>query len=83
MTTLKEQQELFTILGKYLKEKIECFVIGGSAMLYYGAKDVTKDIDIVFINEESREKIIKILKSLGFINVSQPKRKLSTKIYKN
>lgn len=66
MTTLKEQQDLFTILGRYLKEKIECFVIGGSAMIYYGAKDVTKDIDIVLIDEKDREKIIKILKNLGF-----------------
>ena len=30
-------------------------------MVYYGAKDVTKDIDIVFIGEKDREKIIKIL----------------------
>jgi len=66
MTTIKEQQELFTILGWSLKKKLECYLIGGSAMLDYGAKDVTKDIDIVFIDEKGREMAVEALKALGF-----------------
>ncbi len=67
MVRLEEQQDLFSLIGeKIKKKKVECFVIGGSAMMYYKAKDVTKDIDIVFLNEKGRGLIIKILKELGF-----------------
>lgn len=66
MTSLKEQEDIFKIIGKTLDERVECFVIGGSAMLYHGTKEVTKDIDIVFSDERSRETVIKVLKNLGF-----------------
>ena len=51
MIGIKEQNELFSLLGERLKKKVTCYVIGGSAMLYYGMKDVTKDIDLVFNDE--------------------------------
>ena len=60
------QDELFKFLGEKLKKKIECFVIGGSAMMYYGIKGLTKDIDLVFENEKDREEIIKLLKEMGY-----------------
>ena len=66
MTTLEEQNNLFKLIGEKLKKPMECFVVGGSAMLYYGAKNLTKDIDIVFNYKEDREKFIKILEDLGF-----------------
>ena len=66
MTDLKEQEDIFNLIGANLKRKIKCFVIGGSAMLYYKLKDATKDIDIVLLNEKDREYILKIMKNLGY-----------------
>lgn len=65
-TSLKEQEELFKVMGGKLGKKIEAFVIGGSAMLYYGAKDVTKDIDIVLKNKKERDVLVSTLEELGF-----------------
>ena len=66
MTGIKEQEEIFNLIGSNLKKKIKCFVIGGSAMLYYKLKDATKDIDIVLLNENDRQYILKLMKNLGY-----------------
>jgi len=66
MTDIKEQQDIFNLIGTNLKKKIKCFVIGGSAMLYYKLKDATKDIDIVLLNENDRQYILKLMKNLGY-----------------
>ena len=66
MTDLKEQEDIFNLIGSNLKKKIKCFVIGGSAMLYYKLKDATKDIDIVLLNENDRSYILKFMKNLGY-----------------
>ena len=66
MIGLKEQNQFFTLIGEKLKRKIECYVIGGSAMLYYGMKNATKDVDLVFIFVEERAEIIRILREIGF-----------------
>lgn len=66
MTDLKEQEDIFNLIGSNLKRKIKCFVIGGSAMLYYKLKDATKDVDIVLLNEGDRRYILKFMKNLGY-----------------
>ena len=66
MIDLKQQNELFTLLGEKLKKRVECYVIGGSAMLYYGMKGATKDIDLVFEHEEDRKEFENLLKTLGY-----------------
>lgn len=66
MTDLKQQEEIFNLIGANLKRKVKCFVIGGSAMIYYKLKDATKDIDIVLLNENDRNYILKLMKSLGY-----------------
>ena len=63
MTDIKKQQDIFNLIGTNLKKKIKCFVIGGSAMLYYKLKDATKDIDIVLLNENDRQYILAYEKS--------------------
>src|SRR3989344_4592054 len=63
---IERQNELFLILGREVKRKIECYVIGGSAMIYHGAKNETKDIDLVFLNEKDQKEIVDILKEGGF-----------------
>ena len=66
MTEIKEQENILMLLGSSLKKKIECFVIGGSAMLYYKLKEATKDIDIVLLNENDRQYVLKTMKALGY-----------------
>lgn len=66
MIDLKQQNELFKFIGEKLKKKTECYIIGGSAMLYYGMKGTTKDIDLVFEEEKDRRLIEQILKNIGY-----------------
>ncbi len=66
MINLDQQTELFNFIGTALDKKIECLVIGGSAMMFYGAKEITKDVDIVFMNEKDLDSVISILKKSGY-----------------
>ena len=66
MVKINEQAQLFEIIGAELKEKIECYVIGGSAMMFYGAKEDTKDVDLVFLKNKDLEKVKEILKKISF-----------------
>ena len=66
MVKINEQTQLFEIIGAELKEKIECYVIGGSAMMFYGAKEDTKDVDLVFLKNKDLEKVKEILKKISF-----------------
>ena len=60
------QLEYFKLIGKELKNKVECFVIGGSAMMFYNAKAETKYVDLVFMDKESINAVKNILEKLGF-----------------
>ena len=66
MIDLDKQNQLLSLIGEKLKEKIECYIVGGSAMMYHGVKGETKDIDVVLDDEKSRKILEKILKELGF-----------------
>ena len=66
MTGLDEQIELLKLIGNQLKSRAECLIIGGSAMLFYGFKSSTKDIDMIFFNEASRKRVIAVLEKTGF-----------------
>src|SRR3989344_93868 len=66
VVNLESQNELFLIIGKELKKRVECYAIGESAMIYHGAKRETKDIDLVFSNERDQKEIVNLLKRNGF-----------------
>lgn len=66
MIDLTRQNELFISIGRKLKRKIEGYLIGGSAMMYYGIKETTKDIDLVFLNKDDRNNVLNVLYDLGF-----------------
>jgi hypothetical protein len=66
MITLREQLDLFKLIGQELKRQVECLAIGGSAMMFYGAKETTKDVDLVFMKEEDFNLFKKTLYSIGF-----------------
>lgn len=73
-----EQLELFGLIGRTLKKKVECYAIGGTALMFFGMKNATKDIDLVF-DEESRRKLLAgALKQLGF-----GKPRTGTEIYRH
>ena len=66
MINLQEQISLFKIIGGQLKNRVECIAIGGSAMMFYGAKLTTKDVDLVFLKKEDLEAVKNILVNSGF-----------------
>lgn len=66
MIDLNGQTQLFNVIGKVLKNRVECIAIGGSAMLFYGAKENTKDIDLVFIKEDDFNAVKNALYESGF-----------------
>lgn len=66
MIDLKGQIDLFRIIGRKLKDKTECIAIGGTAMMFLGAKESTKDIDLVFMDKKSLEAVKKVLYESGF-----------------
>jgi hypothetical protein len=75
MTGIKEQRDIFSLIGRTLKRRVECYVIGGSAMLFYRlAKTATKDIDIVALSEEDALEIRKALERIGFRAFVEPGR---------
>src|SRR3989339_589388 len=66
MINITGQNELFNLLGAKLDEKAECLAIGGSAMMFYGAKTETKDVDLVFLDSKSFNLVKKALYEIGF-----------------
>ncbi len=66
MINLQEQISLFKIIGSQLKNNVECIAIGGSAMMFYGTKVTTKDVDLVFLKREDMKSVKKILFNSGF-----------------
>lgn len=66
MINLQEQIDLFKIIGSLLKNQVECIAIGGSAMMFYGAKNATKDVDLVFSKKEDLDSVKNILYNSGF-----------------
>lgn len=73
-----EQLEFFKLIGKELKEKVECYTIGGSAMMFYGAKVDTRDVDLVFLNKRELEQVKNVLFRIGF-----EEKKILVKIFKH
>lgn len=49
-----------------LKKPIDIYLIGGSAMGYYGIKDATKDIDILFKNQYDCAEFFNAITELGY-----------------
>ncbi len=66
MITAKDQLDLFRLIAKNLSKDIECYAFGGTAMMFYGYNDETKDIDLLFEKEEDRQEFVKAIEKLGF-----------------
>ncbi len=70
MITVQDQEELFELISNYLEEDVECFALGGTAMMFYGYKITTKDIDLVFLTEKERIIFINAIEQLGYKQIS-------------
>lgn len=66
MTDYEEQSRLLTGIGNALNRKIETYLIGGSAMLYYKTKKATKDIDMVTTSNKDFLELKSTLENMGF-----------------
>ena len=53
-------------IDKLLKRKITVYLIGGSAMSFYGIKDSTKDIDALFENQYDCAEFFNAITKLGY-----------------
>src|SRR3989338_9314098 len=66
MITYEDQMNLFSLIAKQLKRDIACYAFGGNAMMFYGYKDETKDVDLLFEDNEQRKEFISALGFLGY-----------------
>lgn len=66
MITYEDQMNIFELISKAISKNIECYAFGGTAMMFYGYKDETKDIDLLFEDEASRDEFVKAIENLGF-----------------
>jgi hypothetical protein len=70
MTSYDDQMEIFRLVAGTLKDDLVCYAFGGTAMLFYGYKDETKDIDLLFEDEKPRKAFIAGIRQLGFEETS-------------
>lgn len=66
MISINEQKNLLITLGNKLPKPIIAYAIGGTAMMFLGFKESTKDIDLVFTNSEERNMFKKTAESFGY-----------------
>lgn len=58
-------------IDKHLKKTIDIYLIGGCAMSYYGIKDATKDIDVLFKNKYDCADFFNAVTKLGYETAEQ------------
>ncbi|MFH1409554.1 MAG: DUF6036 family nucleotidyltransferase [Nanoarchaeota archaeon] len=66
MINVGDQEQLFSLIADYLTTDVECICIGGTAMMFMGSKNLTKDIDLVFPTVASRAAFIDAIEALGY-----------------
>ncbi len=80
MINYQDQMNLFNVISKKIGKDIGCYAFGGNAMMFYGYKDETKDVDLYFDEEEDRDEFIKAIVSLGFSETSPIKIYIEEKL---
>lgn len=70
MIQQEDQENLFRLISSYIKKDIVCYAFGGTAMMYYGYKTATKDIDILFDAAEACNAFIDAICLLGYKRAS-------------
>ncbi len=70
MIQQEDQENLFRLISFYIKKDVVCYAFGGTAMMYYGYKTTTKDIDLLFDTEGTRDTFIDAILLLGYKRMS-------------
>ncbi len=70
MITHNDQQNLFRIISNQLGRDITCYAFGGTAMMFYGYKGETKDIDLLLETKTDRDEFVKSINVIGFDEAS-------------
>lgn len=70
MIAYEDQMNLFRIISKEINKDIECYAFGGTAMMFFGYKEDTKDIDLLFKKESEKKAFIDAIKKIGFEETS-------------
>lgn len=70
MINISEQEDLFRLIANTIGRDLSCYAFGGNAMMYYGYKEQTKDVDIVFEHNEDRKEFLDALQTLGYRETS-------------
>ncbi len=73
MITHEDQLKLFNFISEKLEADVICYAFGGTAMMFYGYKEDTKDIDVLFEKDEDRNKFIRAIEKMGFSQSSPVK----------
>ncbi len=66
MINATDQEKLLLSIARSLKRKVKAFAVGGTAMMFHGLKDTTKDIDLVFTGERDRDEFRKAAMEMGY-----------------
>jgi hypothetical protein len=56
-------ESLLNYIGKRLHHEVEGLLIGGNAMIFYGLREQTKDLDLVFFKRQDIAGIVQIIKN--------------------
>lgn len=70
MITHTDQLELFKLIGNNLKSDVIAYAFGGTAMMFYGYKGETKDVDLFFEDEKQRIAFINAIELMGYSETS-------------
>lgn len=66
MISQQGQMELFRLISASLNQDVDCYAFGGNAMMFYGYKGETKDVDLLFEDELNRQEFIRVIKLIGY-----------------
>lgn len=66
MINVKDQQDLLLDVSRKLKKKMIVYAVGGTAMMFHGLKEATKDIDLVFTLDDERKEFKRAAIELGY-----------------
>lgn len=66
MISIEDQQKMLLNVSRRLKSPVTVYAIGGTAMMFFGFKDATLDIDLVFEDEAAREVFKQAIIEIGY-----------------
>jgi hypothetical protein len=64
--SVKDLENIFKEIDSKLKTKTTAYLIGGGALMFFGLKNLTKDIDLVVKSEPEYRSIYSSIKSIGY-----------------